>query len=167
MSAEQVIDESGKSVDLEAELKRLAALSPLEYDQQREKAANDLRVRVGTLDKEVAKARYINGDEDDDAVIEELSPWSEPVSGDVLNEIRGDFAQHVFVGTESLYASALWALGSYCYDAFGIWSKLFFSSPERRCGKTVALEVLEANASRALMASSISQRNSRFGHRWR
>lgn len=141
--------------DPSATIRRLAALTPLEYDQQREDVAKELKVRVSTLDSEVAASRG-SQETDDDAVVEELELWPEPVSGDVLNEIREDFGRHVFASVESLDAVSLWTLGSYCYDAFGIWSKLFFSSPERRCGKTVALEVLEANVSRALMASGIS-----------
>jgi len=153
-------DSPGSSADAQPNpsaegLARLAALSPLEYDRAREAAAKALGIRVSTLDKEVAACRGSDA-ADDDSVVEELEPWPEPVSAAVLDEIRNDFGRYVFASNESLDAAAIWALGSYGYDAFPIWAKLFFSSPERRCGKTVALEVLEANVSRALMASSIT-----------
>jgi hypothetical protein len=144
-------------IDLEAEIERLTKLTPIEYDRERQAAADRLGIRVGTLDAEVT-ARRPHGDEDDNGdAVENLEPWPEPVDGlALLDAVRADFGRHVVADHESLDACALWAFGTYCYDAFPVWPKLFFSSPERRCGKTVALEVLEANAARGLMASSIT-----------
>jgi hypothetical protein len=154
MTAETIKAEAG--IDADAEVKRLAALSSLQYERERDDAAKVLGVRVSALDKEVRDVRGANDDANDDEVVEELDPWFEPVDGAVLDEMRADFERYVIADDESLNALAVWTLGSYCYDAFSIFPKAFLSSPERRCGKTVTLEVIEANAHRALTASSIS-----------
>lgn len=135
---------------------RLAAMTPFEYEQVREEEAKLLKVRASVLDKEVDAARKAQADDDDDGVVESLEPWPEPVDGSVLDEIRADFERHVIADAASKDALAVWALGTYVYDAFPIFPKAFLSSPERRCGKSVTLEVLEANVHRALVASSIS-----------
>lgn len=77
-------------------VQELAKLSPIEHDQVRENKAKELGVRVSTLDKEVAKAR---GDVAEDVagdVVEELSPWPEPVDGEsigpmILHDIKAIF----------------------------------------------------------------------------
>jgi len=142
--------------DLTAEIKRLAALSLLEYDRAREGAAKALKVRVGTLDKEVYQARGGEDDDDYDAVVEELELWPEPVGGPVLDEIRDDFEHYIVADAVTKDALSLWALGTFCYDAFPIFPKALVGSAEKRCGKTVTLEVIEANCHRPLMASSIT-----------
>ena len=141
---------------LEDAVRRLAALKPLEYERVRQGEAEALGVRVSALDSEIKAQREAGGDDDGVSAVEELEPWLDPVDGAVLDQIRGDFGRYVVAPAESLDTLSLWALGTFCYDAFSIFPKAFLSSPERRCGKTVALEVLEANTCRALMASSIT-----------
>jgi putative DNA primase/helicase len=141
-----------------ATITRLAALLPIDYDRVRETEAAALGIRVTTLDKEVLKAREgAKHGTDEAAVVEDLDPWPEPVSGlDLAEAIRGDFMRFVVADQEALDTLAAWTLGTYVYDVFQVWAKAFLSSPERRCGKSTTLTVLEANISRALMASSIS-----------
>ena len=57
--------EEGRRLEFE-EVARLARLSKLEYDRQREGAAERLRVRVATLDKAVSEKRA-SADNDDGA----------------------------------------------------------------------------------------------------
>jgi hypothetical protein len=142
--------------EADMELARLAALGPLEYDRDREAAAVRLGVRVSALDREVAKARKAMEEESADAVVEELEPALEPVGASIIDEIRADFDRYIVADDESKDALALWTLGTFVYDCFSIFPKCVVSSPEKRCGKTTTLEVIEANAHRALMASSIT-----------
>jgi len=144
--------------DFSATVARLAALHPIEYDRGRDAEAKALGIRVGTLDREVSKARgHATNGSDDMAVVENLEPWEEPVSGLALAEaVRADFMRYVIADQEALDTLTVWTLGTYVYDVFQIWAKAFLSSPERRCGKSTTLTVIEANVSRALMASSIS-----------
>lgn len=141
---------------LETAVQRLSMLKPLEYEQARQADAKTLGVRVSALDAEVKSLRQEQGRDEDPAVVEALKPWPDPVGGEVLDEIRADFRRYVVAPEERLDTLALWTLGTFCYDAFSVFPKLFLSSPERRCGKTVTLEVLEANCCLALMSSSIT-----------
>src|SRR5262245_47605274 len=83
---------------LEETLARLAAMPPLEYDQVREAEAVRLKVRIGTLDQEVAKARDQAGAEDSDAAdfLIDPEPWPEPVDGaDLLDRITSMANAHL------------------------------------------------------------------------
>lgn len=142
--------------DDQAEFARLAGLSAAEYDRERVAAAAALGIRVGTLDEEV-KARRAQADKaDETSLVEELEPWHEPVGGEILDDIRASLGAHVIADPEALDGVALWILGSFVYARFALWPKLLLSSPERRCGKTTMLEVIEAHCCRGLVASSIT-----------
>jgi putative DNA primase/helicase len=155
---------------LDATVARLAKLKPLEYEQIREKEAKRLRVRVGVLDKEVAKARPSDeGSKGEELSFEEVLAWADPVVGAaILDEIREAFGRHVVAPSDSLDALTLWALGTWCYDAFPIFPKAFVTSPVKRCGKSVTLEVLETVVCRPLMSSSVSASSIfRTVHEWK
>jgi hypothetical protein len=54
------------------------------------------------------------------------------------------------------YAVALWILGTYFVEVWASWPKLPMSSPEKRCGKTVLAETIEAHVNRAFLVNNIS-----------
>jgi hypothetical protein len=51
---------------------------------------------------------------------------------------------------------AAWVLHTYCFTAFRHPPRLAFTSPEKRCGKTTALDVLALLACRALSTANIT-----------
>jgi len=77
-------------IDRIAEIERLAALDPIDYDLARNEAVNRLGIRTATLDHAVAKKRRDLGLQTDDGdagqgravQIDDLLPWHEPVEGD-------------------------------------------------------------------------------------
>ena len=153
------------SIDIEVDVKptidnevaQLARLSPLEYDQQREAAAKRLNVRVGTLDAEVAKLRSNDTEEQAEQIVEEISPWAEPVDGaELLSSIQTLYKRHCILHPHDYVVMPVMALATYVFDAFPVFPKALIRSPEKRCGKTVLLEVSEAIVYRGLMASSIT-----------
>jgi hypothetical protein len=95
------------------EVARLARLSTLEYDRQREEAAERLGVRVGTLDKAVWKQRA-SADNDDGALPHwKIEPSPEPVDGaKLLNNLRQVFRRYIVLPKGADVALALWTLGS-------------------------------------------------------
>jgi putative DNA primase/helicase len=138
-------------------VQELAKLSPMEYDQARESKAKELGVRVGTLDQEVAKVRGDVAENNQDSVVEEISPWSEHVDGNtLLTELAETIDRYVVLPTGAGTALPIWSLGSYCMDAWSTWPKLLITSPEKRCGKSTLLEVVEGIVYRALLTSNIS-----------
>lgn len=148
------------AVENEAELDRLAKLSPLEYDKVRKANAKRLGVRTDTLDQEIRSRRPRT---DDDAApgspltLLSIEPWPEAVDGQaLLGELVAVIRRHVRLPIYAADAVALWVVWSWLIDAFDIAPRLVLLSPEKRCGKTTLLELLVSVAHRALLASGIS-----------
>jgi putative DNA primase/helicase len=155
----QMADQGAVSGDEDA-LLRLAALSPLEYDRVRKDEARNLKVKIATLDREVA-ARRPRDEQDAGAgralSLPEVEPWPEPVDGaalvsDVVTVIR----RHIRLPPCAAEAIALWVLWAYLIDLFDIAARLALLSPEMRCGKTTLIEILSFLIQRALLASGIT-----------
>lgn len=89
--------------------------------------------------------------------LEDPEPWPEPVEGTaLLDEVASTFERFVALPEGASTALALWALHAHCYDAFSVSPRLAFCSPEKRCGKTVALTVTMSLVPRPLPASNIT-----------
>jgi putative DNA primase/helicase len=145
-----------------AEVRRLAAASPVTYELEREAAAERLGVRVSVLDRLVKREREDGGDalkpgQGRPVEIPEVEPWPEPVDGAVLLE---DLAQsvraYVVMTTRQADAVALWILFTHLFEAFDFSPKLVIGSPEKRSGKTRLVEVAERLTRRPLFVSGIS-----------
>lgn len=138
-------------------VQELAKMSPLEYDRVRKDKAVEMGVRVSALDKQVAIARGEYAEETVDSIVEEISPWGDPVhGGDLLTALTETIKHHTVLPLGADAVLPVWALGSYCMDAWSIWPKLLITSPEKRCGKSVLMEVIEGLVYRGLLTSNIS-----------
>ena len=137
-------------------LLELASMHPIEYDKIRKETAKKMGVQVKTLDCEVKSIRETL-DDDTDSIFETLEPWPEEVDiADLLSEIKGIVESFVVLQEGSPIALPLWIAGTYVYEPLRIFPKLMVVSPEKRCGKTTLLEVIEAILPRPVMASNIS-----------
>jgi putative DNA primase/helicase len=152
-----------KEAEAIAQIDRIAALatlSPIEYDRIREKAAKELQIRVATLDGEVAKVRPHTDSEQGSGsalLFDEPAPWPDAVNGPVL---LADLTAHLktyMVQPEPAYLmTALWVLFAHTIDAFGVSPILAITSPERGCGKTTLLTLLDGLVPRPFSAVNIS-----------
>ena len=144
---------------VDAKIAELACLSPVDYDRQRQAVAEDLGIRISTLDSEVERQRPRS---DDDAAstdaMEAIEPWPDTVNGNTLAQgISTTLTRHVvFADPLHADAAAMWIVGTYLMDTWSLWPKILVSSPEKRCGKTTLLETIEAFVDRSLMVSNIS-----------
>ncbi len=151
----------GRSDEDEAYLLELAALDPVAYDRRRLEAAKRLGIRCATLD-DLVRARRPQDSETEDGkgrklTLPEFVPWPEPVSGEaVLSELVAAFKRHLSLADGSAEIMTLWVLHTHTLDAWRITPRLAVLSPEKRCGKTTALETLSELVPRQLMASNIS-----------
>lgn len=139
------------------EVKRLAALSPLEYDRQRQATAEALGVSVGALDKAVRaeQRRMMEAASEDFLADDEL--WPEPVDGgELLDEMRAILNRYLVLPDGADVALATWALFTYVHDAVAVSPMLMLTSPEKGCGKTTTLDVLLAMVHLPLPASNVS-----------
>jgi putative DNA primase/helicase len=86
----------------------------------------------------------------------ERESWHDPVAGDrLLDEIVGAIRNYVVMPEDSASATALWTLASYSAECFHIFPRLFVTSPEKRCGKSTLLDVVECLTNKPLSASNI------------
>ncbi|MEO1945122.1 MAG: DUF3631 domain-containing protein [Candidatus Thioglobus sp.] len=75
---------------------------------------------------------------------------------DVLIDIQALVEKYMSLPKGSSVTMALWIAGTYVYDDFLIFPKLSIISPEKRCGKTTLLEIIDALACKSLLASNIT-----------
>ena len=129
----------------------------LEYDRQREDAAERLGVRVGTLDKAIWKQRA-SAENDDGALPHwKIEPSPEPVDGaKLLNNLRQVFRRYIVLPKGADVALPLWVLHAWTYDAGDISPFMVLVSPTKRCGKTNVLILLYYLTPRSELASNIS-----------
>jgi putative DNA primase/helicase len=147
-------------LDEAAEITRLAGLHLLQYEREREDAAERLGCRVSILDRLVGAQRPDDGAASRQGRSLELpkpEPWPEPVPGDeLLDALVKVIQSHVVLSSTEADAAALWVVGCHAFDAWAIFPRLIVTSPERGCGKTTLLDVLSRLVPRRLGASNIT-----------
>lgn len=137
------------------EAKKLAALSPIEYDRTRESKAKALGVRVTSLDKEVKKLRPTQDTAAE--LFNDPEPWPEAVSGlDLLSEIHSAVERYVYLSGKAGDAITLWIMHAHAFRAFQHSPRLNPYSPEKGCGKTTLLDVLQALTPKALRTENVT-----------
>ena len=137
---------------------RLAALSPLEYDKVRETEAESLGIRVSTLDAEVKAARKgIDEGVGAKLVMDDPEPWPDPVNGaELLETLAETVRRYLVLNPTDADAVALWITHSHAHDAATVSPILSITSPQKRCGKTTLLSLLQHLVRRPLPASNIT-----------
>ena len=84
-------------------------------------------------------------------------PWPDPVQGSaLLTNIADVFCTYAVLPATGATALALWTVLTYLVDAVWVLPLMVVASPEKRCGKTLILELLGAMVLRPLPASNIS-----------
>ncbi len=140
---------------------RLARLDPREYDRCRIEEAEQLGVRVTTLDAEVewrrANHRGKPEEKRTDLCPPEPEPWSNSVDGpELLDELVAAFQLYAVLPKGAAEVLALWTVFTHTLDAFLVCPRLIISSPDAECGKTTVLTILGALVKCPLPASNIT-----------
>ncbi|WP_165694261.1 DUF3631 domain-containing protein [Teichococcus deserti] len=140
------------------EIARLAALDPLDYDRERQAAADRLGCRVSTLDEMVRGVRPAEDAATGRGVaLAVVEPWPEPVETEaLLSALSAAIRAHVILPMAMADAVALWCAHSWVYSRFQHTPRLSVTSPAKRCGKSTLLDILRALCCRPLKADSIS-----------
>ena len=145
--------------ETDAAIKRLAKLTPIEYERERKIAAEKLGIgRVSVLDNAVKAARGENGDTKGQGRPLELptiEPWPEPINGaDLLDDICNAVKRYLVLPDGSAEALGLWAMHTHAFDCFAHSPRLAITSPEKQCGKTTTLDILGELVGRPLPTSN-------------
>jgi putative DNA primase/helicase len=83
--------------------------------------------------------------------------WPHPVDGLTLaNKLAETYSNHVVLPEHGATAVTLWTIYTHAFDAFSVSPILAVESPEKRCGKTTLLELLELLVQRGYMTANTS-----------
>ena len=137
-------------------IQRLSKLSTMEYELQRDEAAEQLNFRVSALDKMVVEEQ-VNEIAPTDEIVMADEPYHSTVDGNkILDEISEIISRYMILPKGVLPPIALWIVSTYVYDAFNVYPKLGVISPEKRCGKTTLLDILGAFSCKSILSSNIT-----------
>jgi len=150
--------ERDKAIEVNAEINRLAGMEPFKYAQERKASAKKLGVGVGFLDAAVKTARGENGDTKGQGRALELpvtEPWPESVNGAaLLDDICTTVKSYLVLPDGGAEILSLWAVHTHAFECFGHSPRLAITAPEKGCGKTTALDVLQMLVARPLPTSN-------------
>jgi putative DNA primase/helicase len=141
--------------EAQAEISRLARLSALDYERERDGAAARLRIRRSALDKIVEEERKKIPDPTDPGLDRPLS--LEPVVGaELVNDLIGDLTKYVSLEPDYGAVAAFWVIHTYLLDYIKITPRLAITAPEKRCGKTTFIDWLSTVVQRPKRSDNIS-----------
>ena len=154
----------GLPIDKVNEILKLSRLSIVAYDGERKETANELGIRVSTLDDIVDQLRPRNTIEDDDAnkqggriEFAGFDPWPDAVDGKVLvADMSAAIRSYVILSVNQALGVALWVIHTHVFDLAEHAPRLQIKSPVMRCGKTRLLEVIKQMVAKALVTGNIS-----------
>lgn len=145
-----------KSID-QAEIARLAALAPIDYDRVRIASAKAQGVRTSTLDELVGAARIKEQEAEGEGLFPEVIPYDEPVDlADLLDEISKTIRRFIAMDEHQADLATLWATASWFVDAVHFAPIALINAPAKACGKTQLLTVLQKLAPRGAQCAGIS-----------
>ena len=135
-------------------LAALARLDPKQFASSRNAFAALLWVTPKALQMLVAQSKAALKQERPYTV---HSPWESPVDlSDVLSEVAQLLLRYLVVDTEQADAMALWITNTHVFDTAVHAPLLIVNAPERACGKTLVLEIVNSLSHRAMASGSIS-----------
>ncbi len=148
-----------RPAQVEDEIERLALLSPFDYERVRNEDAKRLNVRTSVLDDRVVKHRKANerGESRQAGFLEPLVPWPTQVEcAALLTELVQAITRYVKVPVYAAEAIAFWIIHAHAIDCTEIAPILAIESPEKRCGKTTLLLLIQALVPKPLTAANMS-----------
>jgi putative DNA primase/helicase len=151
---ERALDPPGTILE---SVRRLAALPRLEYEQVRKAEASRLEVRQTVLDQAVERARKDDDQDPANAMFPAIEPWDEPVdAAQLLDEIHATIKRHIICDISASLTAALWGVFTWFIDFVQVAPIAIITSPQKRCGKSLLLDLMSKLSRRPLVASNIS-----------
>jgi putative DNA primase/helicase len=137
-------------------LARLAGLSPIEYDRQRDAVAKTMSIRSSTLDKMVKELRQEKSSTEG-IDFDDVEPWPHPVQpAALLSDLTGVVRRFIICPDETAHAAALWIAMTWFMDVVQVAPLAVITAPEKRCGKSQLLFLLGRLVHRPMAASNIT-----------
>lgn len=137
-------------------VKKLASLSPFEYDRVRKDQAKLLGVQLKTLDMLVNEARICD-ETKSRAPFDDVDPHSDPIDpAQLLGQISNLIRTHIVLDQKQADAVALWIAFTWFIDSVEISPILIINAPEKACGKSQLLDLVSRMVLRPLPAANIT-----------
>ncbi|MEE9250363.1 MAG: DUF3631 domain-containing protein [Alphaproteobacteria bacterium] len=113
-------------------------------------------IRVSVLDRMV-RAEQRKSEDASGFSLREVEPWTEPVDGGaLLDSITQAVRRYLVLPPNGAEVIALWVIAAHAFNGFQISPRLHVRSPEKRCGKTIALDVLECLTPRSIRTENVT-----------
>jgi Protein of unknown function (DUF3631) len=159
LDAQAINFDDGNARD--AEIKRLAQLSTIKYDRERDAAAKRLGCRVKTLDDAVKNEQRVEAadtlGQGRPLELPTIEPWHDPISGsDLLSNICTTLTKYLVLRDGCAETLALWAIHTHAFQCFGHSPRLAITSPEKGCGKTTTLDIVGELVARPVQTSNVT-----------
>ena len=149
---------------ISSEIVKLVVMGPIEYDQSRQSVADQLGVSVGAVDKEVKLAQRVKKDTESQLLFPEIKACTDTVEGaSLLTDLAAEIRRYIVLPDHAATTAALWILHTYTIKAAYISPIFAIQSPEKRCGKSQLLTILNALVNRGLMVANLSRARRRAG----
>jgi hypothetical protein len=143
--------------DIDAEIERLSKLSLVAFERERTNSARRLGVRAPILDgmvKGIRKREAVIG-QGQPLDLPTPEPWPDSVDGAaLLSDMTTTIRKYAVMEPGSADVVALWILHAHALDASQITPRLAVTAPEKRCGKSTALDVIQSMTPRPLSTSN-------------
>ncbi|MCD2449723.1 DUF3631 domain-containing protein [Methylicorpusculum oleiharenae] len=148
-------DDATKESDDQA-IKRLSALTPIEYERVRAEEAAKLGIRAAMLDRLIKGSQ--KADESTNTMqIESVDAWPDSINPDaLLTEVSDCIKRFIVCPPETATAATLWIAMTHFIEVIHVAPLAVITAPEKRCGKSQLLTLIGKLADKPLVASNIS-----------
>jgi putative DNA primase/helicase len=130
-----------------------------QFERLRLRLKEETRVRVGELDGVIRRPLREEPTSVSGTSLEwnEIEPWPDSVDGAaLLDEIITIITSFLVLPAHGAEVMALWIAFAHTLNVWSISPRLAFVSPEKRCGKTTALSIMQQMVPKPLPASNIT-----------
>ena len=127
-----------------------------EYQRIRNRVKKSKEIPMSDFDKAVEKNTQtdINCSSE---LFKSIEPWPEAIDiSNVLDEIAILITRYIVAEKDAINAACLWIAHTWCIDSFKFSPIANITAPEKRCGKSTFLEVMQKLVKKALSTSNIS-----------
>jgi hypothetical protein len=146
----------GYKRDDDAVIKALVNLDVFDYDRVRQGKAEELGVKVTTLDAKVKEERK-QQESTKTLLLPNVAPYSEAVNlAILLNQVKGLVRKHLILDDVYVDILTLWIAGTWFVPYVQIFPLLLIDAPERGCGKSQVLDLASFMAYRPLATANIT-----------
>ena len=145
------------AIDHNAEIVPLAKLASQDYERERDAVAERLGIRPLTLDALVKLERSRKTVAGAVGWFPVVEPWPSPVDpAELLDDIKRTVRRFIVCDEEVSAVVALWVAFTWLIDRAQVAPLLVITAPEKRCGKSQLLALVERLSYRPLIASNIT-----------